>query len=58
MADKKPDTRTQLEKFKDAAREAGADLDQVALDRAIGSLGKAGHKTEAEARKEVGKNPR
>jgi hypothetical protein len=55
---KKPDTRTQAEKFRDAAREAGTELDQHALDRAIGSVGKTARKTEAEARKEEGKPPR
>ena len=35
MPDKKPDTRTQAQKFADLAREVGADMDAKAFDQLI-----------------------
>lgn len=55
---KKPEAQSQAEKFKQAAREAGAELDAESFDKVLGSVGRTPPKTEAEARKEAGKPPR
>lgn len=55
---KKPDGPSQIEKFRETARQIGADVSPEALDAVIGSVGKTARKTEAEARKEEGKPPR
>lgn len=42
------DNRKQIDKFKEAAREAECDTDEEALDRAVKVIGKSAPKTQEE----------